>query len=188
MSVKEKSRGRPKKNDHQLSGEKILGEAKSLMKQTGKIPSIRGLAASLNVDAMAIYHYFSNKNALLEAITTSLIEDVYQPQETCNWQQELTKLSHSYLALLAEYPGLLNTLLSMESQSPAAVFAERYNLIIASLELDEETQKNGLDLLADYLHGFALALDCNNGAGNLTIEMLGGPLKLICSGLKNATD
>ncbi len=82
------------------------------------------LASSLNVDAMAIYHYFSNKNSLLEAITTSLIEDIYEPKVSDSWKLELNELCSSYLTLLNNYPGLLETLLTMSSTSPAAVFIE----------------------------------------------------------------
>ncbi|MGU3846002.1 TetR/AcrR family transcriptional regulator, partial [Vibrio diabolicus] len=75
MSVNEKKRGRPAAKLSQLSAESILDSSKSLMKKDGKVPSIRSLATQLNVDPMAIYHYFKNKSALLEALTTSLVEE-----------------------------------------------------------------------------------------------------------------
>ena len=62
MSVKDKKRGRPAGAANQLSGKSIIESAKLLMCEEGKIPSIRKLASSLGVDAMAIYHYFKNKN------------------------------------------------------------------------------------------------------------------------------
>ena len=58
MSVKQTKRGRPLQK--QLSQEIIIDQAKQLMLEKGKPPSIRALAAALNVDAMAIYHYFKN--------------------------------------------------------------------------------------------------------------------------------
>ena len=79
MTVKDKKRGRPKGEATPLSAPAILEMAKLMMREEGKIPSIRKLATKLNIDAMAIYHYFDNKGALLEAITTSLIEDIYEP-------------------------------------------------------------------------------------------------------------
>lgn len=86
MSVNEKKRGRPTAKQSQLSAESILESAKLLMKKDGKIPSVRLLATQLDVDPMAIYYYFKNKNALLEALTTSLVEDIYQPQANEDWQ------------------------------------------------------------------------------------------------------
>lgn len=185
MSVKEKKRGRPKGASSQLSQQAIMDMAKTLMREEGKIPSIRKLASSLNVDAMAIYHYFSNKNALLEAITTSLIEDIYQPKVTDKWKLELNKLCSSYLTLLNNYPGLLETLLSMSSISPAEVFVERFNIVIEPLNLDAGSAKKALDLLVDYLHGFALALNCSGNQSTLNIDMVEGPLDLYCIALEN---
>jgi AcrR family transcriptional regulator len=177
MSVKEKKRGRPSGTSGQLSADKIIIAAKSLMIDNGKIPSIRQLAGSLEVDAMAIYHYFSNKNALLEAVTVSLIEAIYEPKDNEAWQAELMALCNSYLSLLQAHPGLLQTFLGMTSTGPANVFVARFYMAIASLNLTPEQAKNALDLLVDYLHGFALSLECGGGASGLTIVQAEGPLR-----------
>ncbi|WCE30831.1 TetR/AcrR family transcriptional regulator [Vibrio sp. SCSIO 43137] len=187
MSVKEKKRGRPKGSGNQLSTEKIMQAAKSLMKLEGKIPSIRKLATELDVDAMAIYYYFDNKTKLLEAITTSLIDDIYQPTSNQEWQTELFKLSKSYLTLLHTYPGLLETLLGMSCEGPAEVFSQRFYTVIKPLNLSEESARSGLHLLVDYLHGFALAMSCNNSDCEITEQMMEGPLKLYCRGLESFT-
>ncbi|MGF1725365.1 TetR/AcrR family transcriptional regulator [Photobacterium nomapromontoriensis] len=197
MSVKDKKRGRPKGTSTQLSAQSILVMAKQMMRDNGKIPSIRQLAMNLNVDAMAIYHYFSNKNALLEAITTSLIQDIYQPiteldkvmndQQGCHyWKNELHQLCLSYLTLLDNYPGLLETLLGMESVSPAEVFIERFNRVIAPLHLDDDAAKQALDLLVDYLHGLALALNCRDDPSVTVDDLLKGPLELYSLALMHA--
>ncbi|GIC75311.1 TetR/AcrR family transcriptional regulator [Moritella sp. F3] len=193
MSVKDKKRGRPRGSSSQLSSLVIITAAKAFMQEEGKIPSIRKLASTLQIDAMAIYHYFSNKNALLEAITTSLITDIYQPKNTDErdyegWQSELHNLCNSYLQLLNSYPGLLETLLSMESESPAAVFIDRFEIVISPLQLTPRAAKKGLDLLVDYLHGFALALNCNTSKTALTMDMLAGPLELYCLGLTHSNE
>lgn len=186
MSVKEKKRGRPKGSGSQLSSEAIMMMAKKLMHEEGKIPSIRKLASSLQVDAMAIYYYFDNKSKLLESITTSLIEDIYEPKVSKEWKAELHELCISYLTLLSNYPGLLETLLSMNSESPAEVFIDRFHLVVEPLDLDKPSAKNALDLLVDYLHGYALALNCNGESLSLNIEMLKGPLDFYCIALENA--
>lgn len=178
MSVKQKTRGRPQGSKSQLSAEAILTTAKTLMLVSSKMPSIRALAGELNVDAMAIYHYFANKNALQEAIVVSLIEQIAEADPSQTWQQQLSQLCLSYVSLLHQYPGLLETVLKMESTGPANVFIERFAIIVAPLNLNPATSKDALDLLADYLHGFALALNCQPGS-ELTLDMLSGPLNLI---------
>ncbi|GAA0788708.1 MULTISPECIES: TetR/AcrR family transcriptional regulator [Pseudomonadati] len=186
MAVNEKKRGRPAGEMSQLSADSILETAKCLMKMDGKVPSIRSLATQLNVDPMAIYYYFKNKNALLEALTTSLVAEIYQPQESFNWQGELKSLCVSYIELLREYNGLLQTMLSMTSHGPAQVFTERYQTIIAPLALLKKVEKDGLDLLADYLHGFAFSISCCHDASLIKTEMMNGPLALICSSLESS--
>lgn len=183
MSVKEKKRGRPKSLHRPLSDAIILEQAKVMMREEGKIPSIRQLSTALSVDPMAIYHYFKNKNALLEAVATSLVNDIYQPIESADWQQELVELSTSYVSLLHQYPGLLEILLGMTSLSPANVFIERFQRIMSVFELDVSKMSDGLDLLVDYLHGFALAMNCQDERQLLDVSRLRGPLMLYSQGL-----
>ncbi|AOT10374.1 TetR/AcrR family transcriptional regulator [Pseudoalteromonas luteoviolacea] len=179
MSNTAKKRGRPQKSQSALSKAAIIRAAKNLMATTGNIPSIRKLSAQLGVDAMAIYHYFKNKDTLLKAITTSLIEDIYTPQNTEDWQQELSALCKSYLAILSQYDGLLHTLLSMKSDSPAEVFISRFEQIISVLELDSSQSEVFLHLLVDYLHGFSLAMSCDKG-NTLKIDGIDKQLAFIC--------
>jgi AcrR family transcriptional regulator len=183
MSVKEKKRGRPAGKSRYLSNDIIIEQAKTFILSDGKNPSIRQLALSLNVDAMSIYHYFKNKDALLKAITTSLVDGIYMPKENSQWQTELALLCRSYLTLLKQYSGLLETLLSMKSEGPAAIFEQRFNIVVATLSLNEENTENALNFLVDYLHGFALSMKCNKEEGALNIEMISGPLSLYCKSL-----
>ncbi|MFS1419300.1 TetR/AcrR family transcriptional regulator [Vibrio splendidus] len=183
MAVKDQKRGRPKSGSSQLSAENILDTAKGMMRDSGKVPSIRGLATELGVDAMAIYHYFKNKNDLLESITVSLVEEVALPEQNQEWQENLYQLSVSYLSVLNDYSGLLETLLTMKSLGPVEVFSERFEAVLSPLALTEEQTKNALDLLVDYLHGYALALNCNPDRTELTIEMVEKPLSLYCLAL-----
>ena len=175
MTVKGKKRGRPAAASVALSKERIIESANALMAKEGKIPSIRKLAANLDVDPMAIYYYFANKQALLEAVTVSLVKKLYSPDPNGDWQQELAKLCHSYLNLLAQYPGLLETLLGMTSHGPAAVFTERFDLATVGLPLDDDLRNNALSMLADYLHGYALAMSCQ-ASDELKVDMMTGPL------------
>lgn len=80
----------------------------------------------------------------------------------------------------------METLLSMNSESPAGVFIERFHIVIEPLNLDDVTAKDALDLLVDYLHGYALALNCSNEHSELDVEMLKGPLNMYCIALENA--
>lgn len=154
----QKKRGRPFNKERQLNKEIIVYMAKTLMREQGKIPSIRGLARTLDVDAMAIYHYFENKNSLLQAILTSLMDNLYFPKKQQYWQDELRLLSESYLNLLKHYSGLLDTLILMPADGPKAVFIEAFNKLTAELNLTPEKRQSALLLLLNFLHGQVLLL------------------------------
>ncbi|MCP5078382.1 MAG: TetR/AcrR family transcriptional regulator [Psychromonas sp.] len=174
----QKKRGRPKNKDRQLNQDIIIYMAKTLMREQGVIPSIRGLARALDVDAMAIYHYFENKNSLLEAISISLMDSIYFPKQQLHWQGPLQKLAESYLNLLRHYSGLLDTLILMPDNGPMMIFADRFNKVMAPLELDADKQKQAFTLLLSFLHGQALLLKTETDEQK---EHFDAVFKLYCS-------
>lgn len=181
MKKAEVRRGRPSKEKNSLSAELIVNKAKSMMVSTGKVPSMRAISKELNVDPMALYYYFKNKDVLLEGIAKSLMSEIYVPSGKLDWQEELKELSKSYLIILQKYDGLLKTLLSMSSNSPAGVFITRFNLIVSPLKLKGDQEKAFLDLLVDYLHGFSLALACDS-TGKLTLDYADNSLDFLFKG------
>ena len=130
------------------------------------------------MDAMAIYHYFSSKAVLLEAVTVDLVSDIYMPEGQSSWKNEIRSLCKSYLSLLESHPGLLQTILSTTAEGPSDVFRQRFEMALATLSLDAELISDVLDLLADYLHGFALSMECQKESG-LSEAHLERPLNLI---------
>ncbi len=184
MHVKNKKRGRPSKDGGKLSADAIVKSAAGLLQQNVNVPSIRQVAAGLNVDPMAIYHYFPNKAALLEAVTVDLMDSIYKPNAQEVWQGELLCLCDSYLKLLQAHAGLLETMLSMSDVGPAQIFISRFQAIISPLKLADSDMKAAMDLLVDYLHGFALAMRCNNGSLPLAIDMAGGPIQFYLDALE----
>ncbi|WP_413482591.1 TetR/AcrR family transcriptional regulator [Morganella psychrotolerans] len=150
--------GRPAHRGSKLTPENILTEAQKMWQAQGKIPSIRALAECLQVDPMAIYYYFRNKQQLLEALATALVDTIYQPDPQAPRQQELCRLAESYLHLLYTYSGLLTVLLSANSDGPSECFRQRYLLIIAPCGLSDARRTAILHLLADALHGHSVAI------------------------------
>jgi AcrR family transcriptional regulator len=191
MEVKNKRRGRPSEGNNKLSRESILFAARAWILQETKTLSMRALASRLEVDPMALYHYFDNKAALLEAVAISIMQDIYVPDASNeDWQLELKKLCQSYLSQLSNHPGLLESLLSMGKmgRGPAEVFTDRFNMAISSLAIKAETKKAALDLIADYLHGFALAIRCSGDDFKPDINDIEMPLVLYFSSLQLASD
>ena len=74
--------------------------------------TMRALATHLEVRPMAIYHYVANKDAILDAIVDAVFGEVYIPEATGDWRDELTTRSASMRAALGRHPwavGLLET-------------------------------------------------------------------------------
>ena len=175
-----KKRGRPSGAGNSLSAEKIINCARELLTKSGKVPSIRRLATELGVDAMAIYHYFSSKAVLLEAVTMDLIGDIYQPEGSEDWQGEVLQLCSSYLTLLNSHPGLLGTMLSMKNKDgPAEMFRQRFEQAVSSLSPRQNVFNDVLNLIADYLHGVALAMECDSEPATLMVDEIQRPLMLV---------
>ncbi|MBY6096432.1 TetR/AcrR family transcriptional regulator [Ferrimonas balearica] len=181
MTVKTGKRGRPS----HLNAERIVECARAMLAEQGKIPSIRALSAALSVDPMAIYHYFPNKAALLEAVCLALIEAIHHPAGQ-DWRTEIRTLCLSYLTLLQAHPGLLDTLLSMDGSGPAQVFIARYERALQPLALPQPVLNDSRDLLVDYLHGYALAMQTSQG--KLDLSHLDGPLAFWIRALQREAD
>lgn len=186
MKKSANKRGRPPKEKDRLSVELIVSKAKCMMVGTGKVPSIRAISKELNVDPMALYYYFDNKDALLEEVASSLMSEIYVPSGKLHWKQELIELSKSYLAILQQYDGLLKTLLMMSSSSPADVFISRFALIVGPLKLSGDQERAFLDLLVDYLHGFSMALACDL-TGELTLSHADSSLDFLFRGVEQGS-
>jgi len=185
MKDTKKTRGRPKKQTSTLNAELILKSAKTLLQKEKKLPSIRKIAQELEIDPMSIYYYFPNKNSLLEAITISLMTNIYEPRkDKCLWKKELELLCQSYLKLLDDYPELLEVMLKMESVGPANVFIKYLESILNPLSLNEKDFYSALCLLADYLHGFAFSMQCDS-KNILKVEDSSEPLKLYMNAIEN---
>ena len=70
--------------------------------------------------------------------------------------------------------------------NPSVVFIERFERVVAGLNLTAEEKNNAIALLIDYLHGFALAMNCNRDREALHTGMIAGALELYCRALEKS--
>ena len=154
-----KKRGRPKSEKVSLNKANIIENAKEVLFKEKKGLSIRKLASRLSVDPMAIYHYFNNKDDLLEAVCMSYISRIYRPKVADNWQREVKRLIISYIEILRDTPALIETLVSLGriSKGPSVFFEQQFAIATSSL-LTKSQLRSAIPLLADFMHGFALGL------------------------------
>jgi TetR/AcrR family transcriptional regulator, tetracycline repressor protein len=83
-----------------LSRERILDAARKLVEREGPDRlSMRRLAQALDVWPMALYRYFEDKDALLDAIVDRAAGDVAPPGEG-TWREQMRELLHGARAAL----------------------------------------------------------------------------------------
>ncbi len=88
-----------------LSEERILRAAVSYADESGiDSLNIRGLARQLDAGAMSLYHYFSSKDALLDAMVEFVAAEIDQSDPGGRWRGAITRLALSAHAAMTRHP------------------------------------------------------------------------------------
>jgi TetR/AcrR family tetracycline transcriptional repressor len=69
--------------------------------------TMRRLADALGVMPNALYTYFPDKAAILDAVLDDLLGDVQRPRRGLSWRQGLVSLMSSYRKVLLTHPELI---------------------------------------------------------------------------------
>ena len=155
--------GRPRRIAPALDNATILQAALALLEEQGEAFSMRALALSLGVDAMALYHYHAGKEELLLALMAQRFTalDPHQPPFTRRQapRRRLLSLCKLYLELVSATPYFVRLMARglVEQTDVAERFTALFELAVEGLELDKKTRLRGRDALVDFLHGYALA-------------------------------
>jgi AcrR family transcriptional regulator len=114
-----------------LSREQVLDAALDLVDRAGVAAlSMRRLGAELGVEAMTLYHYLPNKDALLDGI----VERVMAQSETTltggPWEQALTGYARSLRAALLRHPGAALLVATRPAVTPETLRAAERGLAL----------------------------------------------------------
>jgi AcrR family transcriptional regulator len=89
-----------------LSRDLILATAARIARDEGiEALSMRRLARALDVWPMSVYRYFTDKDALLDALAAEVAGDVALPVESADWRARLRALLEEARAALADPVG-----------------------------------------------------------------------------------
>lgn len=155
--------GRPRRALPALDNAVILQAALALLEEQGEAFSMRALAQSLGVDAMAVYHYYAGKEELLLALMAQRFAalDPRQPPFTRRQtpQRRLLALCALYLELVSATPYFVRLMARglVEQADVAERFTALFELALEDLDLPQNIQLRGRDAIVDFLHGYALA-------------------------------
>lgn len=115
-----------------LTREAIVERAREQVARDGLASlSMRSLAASLDVQAMSLYHHFVDRDDLVDAVIGRLLADVtYEPHPDEDWSVDATALSTAIYHTLLDYPGVAAHLSDAALTDPTVM-----PLIDAALEI-----------------------------------------------------
>lgn len=110
--------GRPPR----LTRDGVVAEARRIGAQQGVDRlTMRQLADTLGVMPNALYTYFPNKAAILDAVLDDVLGDVERPSQRMTWRDGLVALMSSYRRLLLTQPGLIALTVSRPMIGPNAL-------------------------------------------------------------------
>lgn len=145
-----------------ITRDKILDAALEILERDGLGGvSMRALARALEVDPMALYHYFEDRDALLAAAAARAYRGLDADAGTRGtWRERLRSLAVAYVELLATSGELLRYLTTHVAAAsvPTELFAARFAQATSALALTPARRRAAHDVFVDFLHGFALAV------------------------------
>lgn len=152
----------PDRPRQRLEPDRILVAAAKLLETGGTDFSMRELARALGVDPMAVYHYFPNKTALLQALADhhfSRLGDLQIPQRTKTPRARLRFVAEAYVELASAAP-MLTVVMARDPavrEGVARHFARLFGNAIEGLAPRAAHAAIAGAVLVDYLNGFAMA-------------------------------
>jgi AcrR family transcriptional regulator len=130
-----------------LSREQVLDAALELVDRDGVTAlSMRRLGAELGVEAMTLYHYLPNKDALLDGIVERVLAQAETAPPDGPWDAALTSYARSLRAVLLRHPGAVLLVATRPAVTPQTL----------------RSAERGLTLLCDAGFPVGRALDTLN--------------------------
>ncbi|MFG3255806.1 TetR/AcrR family transcriptional regulator C-terminal domain-containing protein [Streptomyces sp. NPDC048172] len=103
-----------------LTRQAVLEAAVRLADGEGlKALSMRRLGAELGVEAMTLYHYVPNKDALLDGIVERVVAEAVPPEfGAASWRESLRAYAESLVAVLSAHPNVMPLLMARPAMTP----------------------------------------------------------------------
>jgi AcrR family transcriptional regulator len=103
-----------------LSRSAVLETAVALVDDRGvEALSMRNLAAELGVEAMSLYNHVPSKDALLDGIVETVLDEVHVPAAEGTWQETLRELALRFRKAALRHPRVMLLYSSRTVISPA---------------------------------------------------------------------
>jgi TetR/AcrR family tetracycline transcriptional repressor len=155
--------GRPPR----LTSKQVVTAARRIAARHGvERLTMRRLADALGVMPNALYTYFPDKDAILDAVLDDLLGDVKRTQRRSNWRKALASLMSSYRRILLTQPGLIALTVSRPMYGPNALrLREDMLTLLRQGDLDDADAVSAFLALFAYTTGF-VAFETARTPGN----------------------
>jgi AcrR family transcriptional regulator len=116
-----------------LSRQQVLDAALSLADRDGVAAlSMRRLGAELGVEAMTLYHYLPNKDALLDGVVERVMAEAETDLAAGPWDRALTDFARSLRATLLRHPGAVLLVATRPAATPETLHMAERGLALLS--------------------------------------------------------
>jgi TetR/AcrR family transcriptional regulator, tetracycline repressor protein len=148
-------RGRPPL----ISRESVVTRTLALIDEHGVDElSMRRLGSELGVDPMAVYHYFPDKAALLDAVVERLYGEVGIPARDGDWEEDFREIARRTRASMLRHGGALVLLATRPPSTPEAFgLIDACASVLLDAGLSERDAADGVDCLGRLLIGHLVA-------------------------------
>lgn len=146
----------PRRNP--LSKELVLRTAVALADEAGTgTPSMRRLAERLGVESMSLYHYFRNKEVILNGMLDLVFGEIELPAVDVDWRTAMRRRAISMRGVLIHHPWAISL---MDTQkNPGHATLRHHNAVIGVLRSGGFSivgAAHAISVLDSYIYGFTL--------------------------------
>lgn len=149
-------RGEAGRGRERLSEEAIVTAALQLIDHDGvQAMSMRKLAGRLDVQPMAFYHHFPNKDALLDRVADEVMGTIELPPSDLDWDEWTRRLLHQMKHALVRHPHRVELILARPGTG--ADYANMFGGfvgVMARAEVDGAAIHTAWHLISSYLLGY----------------------------------
>ncbi len=150
--------GTKKDRRTRLSPERVLRGAIAVADAHGiGALTMRSLAQELGVKPMAMYHYFANKEEILDGIVDIVFSEIDLPPADADWRSAVRQRTASARTVLRRHPWAIPLMDSRTTPGPATL--RQHDAVIATFRrggFSIEMTAHAYSLLDSYVYGFAL--------------------------------
>jgi AcrR family transcriptional regulator len=120
--------------------------------------SMRRLGAELGVEAMSLYNYFPNKNALLDGMAEALLGKLEIPPKQVGWEERIREAYRSFRRLAHEHPNVFPLFVTRPPDTMDGVWlVETFLETLREAGFDPETSLHAFRALSSYTVGYSMA-------------------------------